>query len=198
MPSPYETALAAIDAAHSEDPTTTLVPDNPTPIPYELLYAQKSTSYLTLLRPNASEALRLAVRAQHFRRWEVPRSSYPMTRIGYHGWRTFLKKRQAELAAAICSTAGLPAETVERVAKLIRKEGLAQGDEETQALEDVACLVFLDDQLEGFEEGLKDDEKVVAILRKSWAKMSPRGHEVALGLKMGDRQRALVEKALAG
>jgi len=198
MSTPYEIALTAIDAAHAEDPTTTTTPTSTDPIPYELHYAQKSTSYLTQLSPNPSEALRLAVRAQHFRRWEVPRSSYPMTRVGYDAWRTFLKKRQAELACELCASAGLPAEIVERVGKLIRKEGLNEREEEAQTLEDVACLVFLDDQFEGFEQGLKDEEKVITILRKTWKKMSDKAHEVALGLELGERQKALVEKALAG
>ena len=198
MPTPYETALAAIDAAHAEDPTTTTTPTSTDPVPYELHYAQKSTSYLARLSPNPSEALRLAVRAHHFRRWEVPRNTYPMTRIGYHAWRTYLKKRQAELACEICASSGLPAEVVETVGKLIRKEGLSEKEEEAQTLEDVACLVFLDDQFDGFEQGLKDEEKVIAILQKTWKKMSDKGHEVALGLEMGERQRQLIEKALAG
>ncbi|KAF2709110.1 hypothetical protein K504DRAFT_468320 [Pleomassaria siparia CBS 279.74] len=198
MPSPYETALAAIDAAHSEDPTMTELPGETDQIPYELHYAQKSTSYLVQLNPNASETLRLAVRAQHFRRWEVPRSSYPMTRIGYHAWRTYLKKRQGELVSTICIESGLSPEISEKVASLIRKEGLGKGDAEAQTLEDVACLVFLDDQFEGFEKGLKDEDKIIAILQKTWKKMSDQGHQFALGMEMGDRQKALVGKALAG
>jgi hypothetical protein len=203
MSTPYEAALLAIDTAHSLDPTSFSPPitaSNPTPapIPYELHYAQKSTAYLNRLAPDASEALKLAVRAQHFRRWEVPRSSYPMTKVGYHAWRTYLKKRQAELASAICKDSGLSDEVCERVGKLIRKEGLPQGEEEVQTLEDVACLVFLDDQFEGFEQGLKDEEKIITILQKTWKKMGEKGREVALGMEMGERQKALIGKALAG
>lgn len=194
MPTPYEKALAAIDAAHALDPTTVTIDGNPTP--YELHYAQKCTSYLTKRSPDASEPLRLAIRAQHFRRWEVPRSSYPMTRVGYHAWRTFLKKRQAEQVASICADAGYDTETTERVAALIRKEGLST-DEETQVLEDVACLVFLDDQFEQFEKE-HDEEKIVGILKKTWGKMTERGHELALQIPMGEKPLSLVKKALEG
>lgn len=126
-----------------------------------------------------------------------------MTKVGYHAWRTYLKKRQAELAEEICKEAGLGKEVCEKVGSLIRKEGLlgkkeGEVDEEVQMLEDVACLVFLDDQFEGFEQGLKDEEKIIGILQKTWKKMGQKGREVALGMEMGERQRALIEKALAG
>jgi hypothetical protein len=194
MSTPFEKALAAIDAAHALDPTKVTIANEE--VPYELHYAQKCTSYLEKRAPDAPEHLRLAIRAQHFRRWEIPRSSYPMTRIGYHAWRTFLKKRQASLVTEICVSAGYPQETADRVGALIRKEDLKE-DEETQVLEDVACLVFLDDQFEAFEKE-HDEEKILGILRKTWGKMSPKGREMALGMGMEGRSKELVEKALAG
>ncbi|KAF9694366.1 hypothetical protein EKO04_007627 [Ascochyta lentis] len=190
----YEKALAAIDAAHALDPTKTTI--NNEEVPYELHYAQKSTSYLEKRAPDAPDHLRLAIRAQHFRRWEVPRSSYPMTRVGYHAWRTYLKKRQAELVMAICEEAGYTAETTQRVGALIRKEDLKQ-DEETQVLEDVACLVFLDDQFEAFEKE-HDEDKIIKILQKTWGKMTEKGHDLALQIPMSGRPQELIAKALAG
>jgi hypothetical protein len=194
MATPFEKALAAIDAAHALDPNKITSAD--TTIPYELHYAQKCTAYLEKRAPHAPEHLRLAIRAQHFRRWEIPRSSYPMTKPGYHSWRTFLKKRQAELVSAICLEAGYDAAFAERVGALIRKEDLRK-DEETQVLEDVACLVFLDDQFEQFEKE-HDEEKIVGILRKTWGKMTERGHELALEIPMEGRPREVIGKALAG
>jgi hypothetical protein len=194
MASPYDQALALIDEAHSLDPKTIEVDGKE--IPYELHYAQKMSRYLTLRSPNASEPLRLAIRSQHFRRWEVPRGSYPMTRIGYHSWRTFLKKRQAELASQICSECGYSKKDSERVAALVRKEDL-KSDEETQVLEDVACLVFLDDQFADFEKEHNED-KIITILRKTWGKMSEEGHALALKIPMSGRPLELMEKALAG
>lgn len=98
---------------------------------------------------------------------------------------------------------GYNEDDAERVAALVRKEGLKKKEEdpETQVLEDVACLVFLDDRLEGFERdsGI-DEEKMLEILRKSVAKMSDRGRalagEVVEGL--GERGRELVRRALEG
>lgn len=194
MSTPFDKAIVAIDAAHALDPNKVTIAGIETP--YELHYAQKCTSYLEKRAPDASEHLRLAIRAQHFRRWEVPRSSYPMTKPGYHSWRTFLKKRQAELVQHICVESGYGSETSERVAALIRKEDLKK-DEETQVLEDVACLVFLDDQFEAFEKE-HDEDKIVGILRKTWGKMTEKGHELALQIPMEGRPRELVEKALAG
>lgn len=196
MPTPFEKALSAIDAAHALDPNKTTTPNSQEEVPYELHYANKCTAYLEKRQPHSPETLRLAIRAQHFRRWEVPRASYPMTRPGYHAWRTFLKKRQASLVEEICIESGYSAEDAGRVAALIRKEGL-KDDEETQVLEDVACLVFLDDQFESFERE-HDEEKILGILRKTWVKMTERGRELALGVPMGDRGKELIGKALEG
>jgi len=193
MPPPYETALKAIDDAHSQDPRKTTV--NGEEIPYELHYANQMTHYLGQRCPNASDTLKLAIRAQHFRRWEIRRDSYPMTRPGYYAWRTFLKKRQAEQAQQICLNAGLSEGDSERVASMIRKEDLKK-NEETQILEDVACLVFLADQFEEFQKDF-DEDKTINILRKTWVKMSEEGHNLALKIPMSDQAKDLVGKALS-
>ncbi|RDW73461.1 hypothetical protein BP6252_07368 [Coleophoma cylindrospora] len=189
----YEAAISLIDEAHAQDPNVTIV--DGVDVPYELHYARKMTHYLSLRAPDASPILKVAIRAQHFRRWEVPRSSYPMTKPGYLNWRSFLKKRQADLAAAICVGCNFTTEEAEQVAALIRKEDLKK-NEETQILEDVACLVFLDDQFDAFEKE-HDEEKIISILRKTWGKMSEKGHELALNMELSDSSKALVGKALS-
>lgn len=191
----YEKALEAIDKAHAEDPKQITIDGKE--IPYELHYANKCTAYLEKLSPDASDVVKLAIRAQHFRRWEVPRDSYPMTRIGYHSWRTFLKKRQAQLVAPILSENGYADEEVMQARAMIEKQGLKEGNPDTQALEDVACLVFLDDQFEAFEKE-HDEAKIIKILQKTWVKMSPAGHKLALEMHMAQRSQELVQKALAG
>lgn len=201
----FDKAISLIDAAHAEDPNQFSLSSQCSPsagsIPYELHYARKMTFYLKLHTPNPSPLLSLAVRAQHLRRWEVPRSSYPDGKAGYLAWRAFLKKRQAERAREICLQSGFSPEDADRVGALVSKEGLrrgeGQGDEEVQILEDVACLVFLDDQFEEFEKGRRDDEdKIVGILRKTWGKMGERGHDLALQIQMSERTRLLIEKAV--
>lgn len=131
----------------------------------------------------------------------MPRSSFPATRAGYLTWRARQKTQAAAQVQALLSSLSPPVEAHERdrIAALIGKQGLAAGDEETQALEDVACLVFLDDQFDAFERKTElDEDKVVGILRKTWAKMSPRGREMALGMDHSDRAGALLGKALGG
>lgn len=188
------TALKLIDEAHSKDPKTIEIDGKEKP--YELHYSQKMSNFLEKRNPSAPDTLQIAIRAQHFRRWEIPRDSYAMNKVGYHAWRTFLKKRQADMASQICLDCGYSKDDATRVAHLIRKEDL-KNDEETQTLEDVACLVFLDDQFEEFEKQ-HDEEKVVKILQKTWGKMSEKGHELALSLPMTDRCKDIVSKALAG
>lgn len=188
----FSKALQQIDAAHLQDPNKVTVDGQE--VPYELHYSDKMSKYLEKRAPNAAPTLRLAVRAQHLCRWEVPRNSYPMTKVGYHSWRTYLKKRQAELAHEICKDSGLSTDEADRVAHLVRKDDL-RSDEDTQVLEDVACLVFLDDQFEQFEKQHEED-KIVNILKKTWGKMTEKGHELALQIPMSPRCKELVSKAL--
>jgi hypothetical protein len=126
-----------------------------------------------------------------------------MTRAGYLTWRAKQKSQAAaQVAELLASDEIQPAlgpEVIERVAGLVRKENLTKGDEETQVLEDVACLVFLDDQFDEFERKSEiDEEKMVGILRKTWGKMSEEGRKLALGMKLSERATVLIQKALAG
>ena len=130
----FHSALAQIDSAHGADPRKVTV--NGQELPYELHYSNKMAQYLNKRDAEASPTLMLAVCAQHLRRWEVRRDSYPMTKAGYHAWRGYLKKRQADLAYQLCTASGLTPAESERVAQLIRKEDL-KADPETQVLEDV-------------------------------------------------------------
>ena len=190
---PFETAILGIDGANSEDPNTVVVDGAVRPA--ELAYSERMSATLARLVPEASEALRLAARAQHLRRWTIPRNTYPMDRAGYHRWRGELKRRHAEWASAILSESGIDAQTVQRVASLIRKENL-KTDVESQTLEDVACLVFLQFYAADFAPK-HDRAKMIGIVQKTWKKMSDEGQAAALGLPLGVGVRAIVEEALA-
>lgn len=194
IPSRYDEARGRIYAAHDEDPTLHTTQDG-SQIPYETHYSQKCEAYLQQRAPHASEILKLAICGQHFRRWEVPRDSYPMTKVGYKSWRTGLKKQQATLVGEIVRDCGYSEEDVSRCRALIEKEGLSQGEPEVQILEDVACLVFLDDQFDEFKDK-HDEGKMVTILQRTWLKMSEEGRDMALRIPMTAECRALVEKAL--
>ncbi|CAK3796125.1 Hypothetical predicted protein [Lecanosticta acicola] len=196
MPRDFDQARRRIYAAHDEDPNKHTTADGAS-TPYETHYSHKMENYLSKRAPDASDALKLAICGQHFRRWEVPRDSYPMTKIGYHSWRTYLKKRQAQLVGDILKDSGYDDDEVKQCIKLIEKEGLKQGEEEVQVLEDVACLVFLDDQFDEFKDK-HDEEKMINILKKTWVKMSKQGQHMALEIPMTDECKALVGKALGG
>ena len=162
----------------------------------ELPYAHRLSAWVERLAPNATEELRLAARAQHICRWMIPRESYPPGRIGYLKWREDLKQFHARKAGEILSELGYPGTTVTRVQDLIRKRNFPR-DSEGRVLEDALCLVFLETQFA--ETNAKTgDEKMLGILQKTWRKMTPQAHEIALTLPMSPEQHALVEKALAG
>jgi hypothetical protein len=189
----FEQAIGLIDEANAADPNQEL--HDGEPCPKELLYSQRMTGWLERLEPGASEPLRLAARAQHIRRWEIPRETYPMDRQGYRAWRTDLGKFHAQASAAILGKAGYDKQTIERVGSLLRKENL-KTDPDCQTLEDVICLVFLENHFEEFARQ-HDEEKLLNIVRRTWKKMSERGHEAALELWLPAGARRIVEKALA-
>jgi hypothetical protein len=189
----YELAIRMFDEANGADPNREEYQGRSWP--RELLYAQRLTECVLALEPDAGEALRLAARCQHLRRWEIPRQTYPATRPGYLKWRADLKKFHAVNAGKILEAAGYPSEMVRRTQELNLKQLLPAGDRETAVLEDALCLVFLQYQL-GDLAARSDESKMVNAIRKSWLKMSPAGREAALKLPLGAREKALVEKAL--
>ena len=189
----FAAAIERIDRANADDPTRVNVAGAEQPAALD--YARRMTAWLDRLYPDASEALRLAVRCQHLKRWAFPRDRYPMTRAGYHQWRTAAGGFHAEEAGTILRAVGYDDATVARVQSLVRKEGL-KTDTETQALEDSTCLAFLERDFGEFA-ARHDDEKVIRILQRTWGKMSPRAHEAALGLDLPSGARRLIERALS-
>ena len=83
MPPNFQQARQKIYAAHNEDPNTHITPDG-LEVPYETHYSEKMEMYLDKRKADASDVLKLAICGQHFRRWEVQRAAYPMTKMGYH------------------------------------------------------------------------------------------------------------------
>ena len=188
----FSAAIARFDAANAEDPNKEVV--DGVAHPKELLYAQHMSNRLGQFAPHASEALKLAARCQHIRRWTIPRSDYPMDRAGYKRWRTELAQFHAATAAEILDEVGYDIETIERVKMLLQKKHLKR-DTEVQTLEDVICLVFLEHYFAAFAHKHSED-KLIDILRKSWKKMSADGHAAALALQLPPGLGTLVEKAL--
>jgi hypothetical protein len=162
-------------------------------VPRELHYARRLTAWVEQLEPQPSEALLVAAAGQHIERWLSPRASYPMDRVGYLKWRADLKKMHAERVAGLMREEGYSDAEIARVREIILKASLK--DPETQTIEDALCLVFLESQ---FGETLAKTgrEKMIEILKKSWAKMSERGRAAALAMPMADSMRAIVAEAL--
>jgi hypothetical protein len=185
-------AILGFDAANAQDPNTEEYLGKT--YPKELLYAKRMTEKLNDFLPDAPEALQLAVRCQHICRWHIPRESYDMNRAGYLRWRQDLKKYHVKKATEILERTGYSTIMIEKVAFLLEKKRLKK-NEDTQTLEDVVCLVFLEYYLEPF--ALKHPvDKTIGILHKTWHKMSEKGHRAALRLPLSNNSKSLLTKAV--
>ncbi len=192
----FDLAIARFDAANAEDPNKEMVDGKEHP--KELLYAQRMSDMLKRFSPDAPEHIQLAVRAQHICRWKVPREDYPMDKAGYHQWRTYLYKFHGDTAGAIMRELGYDEEMIAKLQSLLRKEKLKLNPD-TQMLEDVVDLTFLEHYLEAFVHKYSsryEEEKLLDILRKTWKKMSEKGHEAALKLNYTPEMLAVIQKAL--
>ena len=188
----YARARELIDTAHAPDPTRT--PDGRAA---ELVYADRMEAWVVRLVPEAPTLLRLAARSQHLERWSVPRASFPAGKPGYLAWRRSLYTKQAERARALLLAAGVTAAEAAEVATWVSKTGL-KTNAGTQALEDAACLVFLENEISAFavQHAEYPREKFVDILRKTWRKMSPAAQQAALALELPAGIAALVREAI--
>ncbi len=188
----YAQARVLIDQAHAADPHRTA--DGR---PAELVYADRMEAWITRLVPDTSVILRLAARCQHLERWTLPRAQYPEGKVGYLTWRKTLYVRQAERARELLLQAGVPTEEAQEVATWVSKTGL-KTNPGTQALEDAAVLVFLENEIGAFAAQHADypREKFVDILRKTWRKLSPAGQAAAAGLQLPEPIAALVKDAV--
>ena len=195
---PYAKALALIDAANSADPNR--VSADGREWPKELLYSERMSDMLHRYAPEADEPMKLAIRAQHIERWKSPRSAYPMDRIGYLKWRKDLYKIQANTAAGLLQQAGYDDEAIERVRNSVAKKNI-KGNPDTQLLEDVTDLVFMEHYMLEFVGKHPDysEEKWIEIIQKTWNKMSDRAHEFVLAGKIDlpESLAPLVKKAVS-
>lgn len=189
----YTKAISLMDEMNKKDPNVEIYEG--TTYAKEYLYGTRMSKKLEEFMPNAPESLKLAVRCQHICRWEIPRNSYPMDRVGYLKWRNELKKLHAQKAAEILSTVGYEQEVIDEVQFLLQKKQLKK-NELTQAIEDVICLVFLEFYFDEFA-AKHTEEKIIDIVQKTWTKMSEKGHDAALQLPFSASGLALVQKALA-
>ena len=195
-PSPrFQAVIAEIDSANAADPRQDIVAGRSRP--REVLYSERLSESLSRFYPEASEALRIAARAQHICRWQIPRQDYPLGRDGYNAWRSACRDHHATLTSAIMRRHGYADSEIAQVVKIIRKEQLKR-DPESQALENVVAVVFVQHYLDEFVAAHKDydDAKLADILRKTLRKMDSTGHAAALGLSLPEPTRRLIDIAL--
>ena len=195
----YAKAVALIDAANAEDPNQEQVDGQS--VPKELLYSQRMSEMLERYAPQADDAQRLAIRAQHVQRWKSARSDYAEGRQGYLQWRTGLYKFHAETAARLLTEAGCSDDTIERVKQAVGKRAL-KINRDTQLLEDVTDLVFIEHYMLAFAQKHPeyDEAKWLDIIRKTWKKMSEAAQQFALSgaLKLPEPLVPLIQKAVSG
>jgi len=188
-----QNVLDAIDNINKNDVNFTIV--DGVNHPKELLYGQYMSTCLEQYWPDANENLQIAVRAQHVKRWHLKRADFPLGKQGYLTWRKELGIFHAATAKNIMLEQGYDEATAETTAAIIRKEKL-KSNSDSQTLEDVACLVFLQYYFDEFA-AKHTEEKIIRIVQLTWRKMSAKGQEIALSLTLPPHLAQLVAKALA-
>ena len=189
----YARARQLIDSAHAADPTRAA--DGRAA---ELIYGERVEAWVARLVPDASPLLLLAARCQHLERWLTPRATFPEGKVGYLTWRRSLYVKQAERARELLLAAGVAVNEAAEVATWVSKTGL-KTNPGTQALEDAAVLVFLENEISTFAAQHADypREKFVDILKKTWRKLSPAAQHAATNLALPPAIAELVRAALA-
>lgn len=191
-------AIELIDAANAEDPNKEMAEDKEWP--KELLYSHRMTDMLERFAPDADDLAKIAMRAQHIERWKSPRSNYPMDRNGYLQWRTNLYKFHGESVGKILEQVGYDEEFIAKVKKAVGKRGI-KVNPETQLLEDVTDLVFIEHYMMAFvsKHPEYDEDKWIDIIRKTWKKMSETAQQFALAgnIKLPEPLVPLIQKAVA-
>ena len=188
----FDTAVAHFLEQNARDPNHVIV-DGVTR-PKEQVAAERLAAWVQKLEPEGSEALHLAAYCQHLRRWEIPRSSYDPDRLGYLKWRKDLASFHADQASAVLRAVGYDDATVDAVRQINMKLGL-RTNPDSATMEDALCLSFLEHEFAEFA-AKHPDEKVIDIVRKTWRKMSERGHSLALTLALDGRAAELIGRAL--
>ncbi len=194
----FEVAVELIDAANSED--TNLETSDGKELPKELLYSHRMSDMQQRYAADTDDAMKLALRAQHIQRWKYPRNEYPMDRKGYHLWRTNLYSFHADTVAALLLEAGYDDEFIKRVKLAVSKKSL-NSNLDTQLLEDVSALVFIEHYMLAFVEKHPeyDEDKWISIIKRTWNKMTEKGHAFALSgsIKLPESLIPLIQKAVS-
>ena len=183
------TALSAIDAANAEDPR--LLDGRP----LALVQGERCWSWVETLSPKAADALLIAARAHHLRRWELSRAHYPQGRPGYLRWRREQKHRHAAHLRTLLDDHSYDQATTDRAVEIIQKNGL-ETDPEVQTFEDAVCLTFLETEFSTTADRINDLEKMTSVVAKTLRKMSPEGRALAVSIPLSERETSITSAAL--
>lgn len=194
----FDQTVTLIDSANSKDPNQEQ--DGEKSWPKELLYSNRMSDMLERYNSEADQLMKIAIRAQHITRWESPRDAYPMDKKGYYQWRTDLYKFHADTVGNLMATAGYEADSINRVKQAVGKKDLRKNTD-TQLLEDVIALVFIEHYLLDFvnKHPEYDEEKWIVIILRTWNKMTENGQKFALSgaIKLPESLVPLITKAIS-
>jgi hypothetical protein len=196
----FDKAITLMDAANNEDPNKE-TDSTGKEVPKELLYSHRMLDMIQRYLPDADDVAKLSVAAQHIQRWKSPRSDYPMNRKGYHLWRTRLYTFHADIAGKLLEEVGYDEAFIGRVTQAISKKNL-RTNPDTQILEDVAALTFLEHYMMAFYQKFDtqyDEDKWIDIILRTWKKMSEKAQNFALtgNIQLPEELVPLIQKALA-
>tara|TARA_Y100000814_G_scaffold151533_1_gene110440 strand:- start:140 stop:715 length:576 start_codon:yes stop_codon:yes gene_type:complete len=187
-----ERAISIIDDENRKDPNFEFLNDEK--YPKEFLYSKRMSERLGIFAPESSDIMKIAVRGHHISRWEIPRNEFTNDRKGYLQWRIKLYSFHADKVSAILKEVGYKEDFINRVSSIIKKQKLKK-DIETQLLEDVICLVFLEHYFVDFARK-HEEKKVVDIVKKTLVKMSEEGKKAAMEIDLPEFTLSFIEKAL--
>ncbi|MBE9525611.1 MAG: DUF4202 domain-containing protein [Proteobacteria bacterium] len=194
----FEQVVELIKSANSEDPNQES--DGEKSWPKELLYTYRMADMLERYSPDADDVMKLAIQAQHIQRWQSPRNAYPMNKKGYHQWRTNLYQFHADTLATLMQTADYSKTDIDRAKQAVGKKSL-KSNPDTQLLEDVSALVFIEYYMQAFVDKHPEynEEKWISIILRTWNKVSETGQKFALSgaLKLPEPLIPIITKAIS-
>ncbi|HOX84112.1 MAG TPA: DUF4202 domain-containing protein [Chryseolinea sp.] len=189
--SQFKKAIDAFDSYNQNDPNKE--ESDGKMYSKEILYAERMTAKLNQYAADAPEYVQLAARCQHIGRWEIARDHFAMDKKGYLQWRNQEKTHHAKIAEEILTSCDYDSVVIDKVKFLLLKKELFT-NADTQLLEDVICLVFIEHYLEAFA-AKHEDEKVVDIIKKTLKKMSPKAIDAALKIPVSEKMAQLIKQA---
>jgi hypothetical protein len=167
----YNKACLAINEVHSKDVNNEF--EAGVEIPAELIYSERMLKVLTEFSADADYKMKLAAQCQHFERWGVARSLFPMDKKGYYQWRKAVLDYQLTRMSEELTSCDIAQNDIHDISDILINRGKNE-HLDGQTLEDVACIVFVEWYLPAFA-AKHEPEKVIDIVKKTIKKISEKG-----------------------